>query len=250
MIGLILEIIGTIITWVAPGSLYTINPFTGVFSYTMLGLALTIPTVAIVMVGLVLIFAGTIGLKRQYQTVLPMVAGILGLVAAIMWLITNLLIVVGVALGGIMLIPSFALLGVFWILLGVSFIIIREKTGRSGLSTATGVLGIVAGALYCSILLPGLLIPQFVLLPTLICAALLFRGKEAPAVGAKKLVVRPAEARKRMKPEEIEASVYKYVKQHPGGIDLAECARELRVSEGEVEKAVKALVKKGKLEME
>jgi len=95
---------------------------------------------------------------------------------------------------------------------------------------------------------------MIVLIPTAVCAAYLFlkaRGvPEGEVKKVKKLVVRTAEVKeKHMKPEEIEDEVYKYVRKHPGGIDVAECADNLGISEKDVEKVINTLVKKGKLEI-
>lgn len=266
MMALVMEIIIGILMWVAPTAISTttIVGFTAVVTYTTLGLVLAILASVVGMLGLLLIFLGALGLKNKYQNVLPLVAGIMGMVAGVMLLITG--IATGIwgitGIGAIVALVSVVLLGVFWILLGVSFILIRGKTGRAGSTLAVGILGIIAGALYCSIILPGFLIPQFLLIPTLILAAMLFlKGdsggevkvaevKEVKVKEAKKLVVRPAEEKKPgLTPEEIEEGVFKYVKKHPEGLDVAECAKKLGVSDKDVDKAVKALVKKGKLAM-
>lgn len=49
---------------------------------------------------------------------------------------------------------------------------------------------------------------------------------------------------------QIERMVYGYVLDHGGEIDVEECAEVLEISEDEVEKAIKALEKRGKLERE
>jgi membrane-bound ClpP family serine protease len=198
-------------------------------------------------------------LGKYYKNALPKVAGIIGLVAGIIGLVSTVLGLVGLfatvltGIAGIMGLVMWILAGVFLILLGVAFIVLRVEIGYSGLSLGTGIMSIIAGAMTCSILLSFVGIA--VLIPTAICAAYLFlKAKGIPEVEVKevkKLVVRPVEvkAKKRMKPEEIEAEVYKYVKRSPGGIDIAECAEELGISEEEVEKTVNALVRKGKLEI-
>jgi WD40 repeat protein len=49
-------------------------------------------------------------------------------------------------------------------------------------------------------------------------------------------------------PNQVESMVYGYIVGHGGEIDIEECARKLKLSEEDVELAIKALVKKGKLE--
>jgi hypothetical protein len=50
-----------------------------------------------------------------------------------------------------------------------------------------------------------------------------------------------------LKPEQLEAAVYKHIKRHHGELDVKEFAKKLGISEEEVEKATQALVAKGKL---
>lgn len=45
-----------------------------------------------------------------------------------------------------------------------------------------------------------------------------------------------------------ETMVFEYIVQHGGEIDVDKCARELKISKGDVEEATKSLVRKGKLE--
>lgn len=217
----------------------------------------------LIVIGVLLLSAGVMKLGKYYKNVLPKVAGIIGLVAGIIGLVSTVLTLVGLfaavltGIAGIMGIVMWILMGVFFILLGVAFILLREKIGYIGLSLGTGIMSIIAGAMTCSawVHVIILFVSVAILIPILICAAYLFlKAKGIPVEEVrevKKLVVRPAEvkAKKRMKPEEIEAEVYKYVKRSPGGIDIAECAEELGISEEEVEKAVNALVRKGKLEI-
>jgi hypothetical protein len=230
-------------------------------------------------IGIVLVAKGTRALGKHYKNGVASATGIVGLIAGILSLIVAIIeIIVGV-LPLVIAVPAILasaliilgiitliLMGVFLILLGVSFIVLRAKIGQSGLSMATGILSIISGAMFCSVLIA--FIGMIILIPTTICSALLFgRVKGIPSEkkhdeeekpekvkefkGAKKLAVRVAEpkVKTQLKPAEIEAGVYKYVKQNPGGIDAAECADELGVSEAEVNKAINSLVRKGKLEL-
>lgn len=213
----------------------------------------------LLVIGVMLVSSGSMKLGKYYKNVLPTVSGIIGLVAGIIGLVSSILGLVGLfaavltGIAGIMAIVMLVLMGVFLILLGVAFIVLRTEIGYIGLSLGTGIMSILAGAMTCSVIIS--IVGIVIVIPTAICAAyLFFKAKGIPVEEVrevKKLVVRPAEvkAKKRMKPEEIEAEVYKYVKRSPGGIDIAECAGELGVSEEEVEKAVNALVRKGKLEI-
>lgn len=54
----------------------------------------------------------------------------------------------------------------------------------------------------------------------------------------------------KLKPAQIEQMVYGYVVDHGGEIDVAECAEELGLSAVDVKRAVKSLVRKGKVAME
>lgn len=217
----------------------------------------------IFVVGILLVSIGAMKLGKYYQNVLPSVAGIIGLIAAIIGLVGAIMGLVWLFVPGLFVIyinlyrVAIILDGIFFILFGVALMILRDKIGLVGLSIGTGVMAIVAGAILCPAILNNIifLAGVIVLVPTAVCAAYLFlkaRGvPEGEVKKVKKLVVRPAEARakKPMKPEEIEDEVYKYVRKHPGGIDVAECADNLGISEKDVEKVINALVKKGKLEI-
>jgi len=213
----------------------------------------------LIVIGILLVSIGAMKLGTYYKNALPKVAGIIGLVAGIIGIVSSILGLIGLfapvltGIAGIIGIVMWILMGVFLILLGVAFIVLRGEIGYSGLSLGTGIMSIIAGAMTCSIFISFVGIA--ILVPTAVCAAYLFtKAKGIPeeeAKKSKKLVVRLAEARakKPMKPEEIEDEVYKYVRKHPGGIDVAECADSLGISEKDVEKVVNALVKRGKLEI-
>ncbi len=217
----------------------------------------------IFVVGILLVSLGTMKLGKYYQNILPSVAGILGLVGAIIGLVGAIMgfvvafVPVLAGITNITVSVAFVLEGVFFILFGVALIVLRDKIGLVGLSIGIGIMAIIVGALLCQAILVGILglAGMVVLIPTAVCTAyLLAKAKGIPEEKVKevrKLMVRPAEvkAKKRMKPEEVEAEVYKYVKSSPEGIDVAECAEELGISEEEVEKAVNVLVRKGKLEI-
>jgi hypothetical protein len=219
----------------------------------------------IFVLGILLVSIGSMKLGKYYKNILPSVAGILGLVGAIIGLvgvITGFIVAfvpVAVLVGqiaNIMAHVAFVLEGIFFILFGVALIVLRDKIGLVGLSIGVGIMAIIAGAILCpEILVPILgIVGMIVLIPTAICAAyLLTKAKGIPeeeVKKVKKLVVRTAEAKEKpMKPEEIEDEVYKYVRKHPGGIDVAECADSLGISERDVEKVINTLVKKGKLEI-
>ena len=209
-------------------------------------------------IGVLLVAIGAMKLGGLFKDMLSKVAGIIGLIAAILALVATILAVVVVfapailVVVGIMGIVGGILLGVFFILLGIAFIILRVKIGMTGLAMAAGIMAIIAGSVYCSVILS--FIGAAILIPVAILAAMLFlKTKGIPEEEVKevrKLAVRPAEVKVkvRLKPEEIESGVYAYVRKHPEGIDVAECAESLGVSEADVEKAINALVKKGKLE--
>lgn len=257
--GLVLTLIGTILGWanlalvLAPPLWYSI---------------LLVVASVILYIGVLLISIGAMKFGKYYNNTFPKVTGIIGVIATIIGIVAGALALVSLSaavLAGAALILSVValiLIGVFLILFGIVFIILKLKIGYSGLSLATGILAIICGATFCSWLLS--FVGVIILIPTAILAAYLFlkaKGipeeeveeaevKEVKVKEAKKLAVRPVEEKKpSLKPEEIEEGVYKYVKKHPEGIDVAECAKKLGVSEKDVEKAVKALVKKGKLEM-
>lgn len=78
----------------------------------------------------------------------------------------------------------------------------------------------------------------------------------APAVAPpkEKVPIKPAPPKMRIPPKltltQTERMVYEYIVDHGGEIDIEECADEFGLSKSDVEQAVKALVKKGKLEPE
>jgi len=216
----------------------------------------------IFVVGILLVSIGAMKLGKYYHNILSSVAGILGLVGAIIGLVGAIMgfVVAFVpalaVITNIMVPVAFVLEGVFFNLFGVALIVLRDKIGLVGLSIGTGVMAIIVGALMYPAILVGIIVlaDMIVLIPTAVCAAYLFlkaRGvPEGEVKKVKKLVVRTAEVKeKHMKPEEIEDEVYKYVRKHPGGIDVAECADNLGISEKDVEKVINTLVKKGKLEI-
>jgi hypothetical protein len=213
-------------------------------------------------VGILLVSIGSTKFGEYYRNILPSVAGILGIVGGIIGLVGAIMEFVVAFVPVLNVIPpnmmhvALVLEGVFFILFGVALIILRDKIGLVGLSIGIGIMAIIAGALLCPAVLAGIigLAGMVVLLPTAVCAAYLFtKAKGIPSKEVKKvkkLVVRTAEVKEKpMKPEEIEDEVYKYVRKHPGGIDVAECADSLGISEREVEKVINALVRKGKLEI-
>ncbi|MBA7597448.1 hypothetical protein ES703_04451 [subsurface metagenome] len=67
---------------------------------------------------------------------------------------------------------------------------------------------------------------------------------------ARKTYVPPKAPPRTLTSGQIERMVYGYVLDHGGEIDVEECAEVLEISEDEVEKAIRALEKKGKLERE
>lgn len=220
---------------------------------------LSIVTSAILSIGVLLAGAGALKLGRYYKDALSKAAGAIGLVAGIMGIVGLILGIVALfvaVIAGVAVIFGFVILiitGVFLLLLGIAFVVVRDKIGRAGLAMGTGIMAIISGAMFCSVLIS--FIGIIILIPTAICAAMLFmrvKGvatEEAPKEG-KKLAVKAVEAKpKKQKPADVEAEVYKYVKSHPSGIDVADCAESLGVSEGEVQKSINALVKKGKLEL-
>ena len=171
----------------------------------------------LLVIGVWLVAGGTRALGRYYKNTLSTATGIVGLVAAIIGIIGAILGLVGTSLvmaglrivalldaAAIINIIAFIMIGVFLLLLGVAFIILRDKIGQSGLSLGTGIMSIIAGAMTCSIILSFIGIA--VLIPTAICAAYLFlKAKgipEAEVREVKKLVVRPAKAiaKKRISP--------------------------------------------------
>ena len=235
-------------------------------------------------ISVILVSKGTKALGKHYQNGVARATGIVGLIVGILTLIVAIIgIIVGI-LPLVVVVPAILatvvtilgileliLMGVFLILLGVSFIVLRAKIGQSGLSMATGIMSIISGAMFCSWLLSiigmVMLIPVM-LIPVAILLALLFgkvkgipseekheegekRERAKEPRDTKKLAVRVAEPKVKthLKPAEVEAAVFKYVKQNPGGIDAAECAEELGVSETDVNKAINSLVRKGKLEL-
>jgi hypothetical protein len=169
-VGLIIGIIFQFITlsvhyWEIPGWL----------------IPLSIAIAVIAAVGLVLISIGAFGLWRQYEGSFSLVVGIMGIVtmaiafamSAITWVNFSQYIR-GSGISLIAAIIDFVFVGVFFILFGVAFILLRGKTGHSGLSLTVGILGIIAGAFYCSILLALIPVAQILLIPTMICTAYIF----------------------------------------------------------------------------
>jgi hypothetical protein len=225
----------------------------------------------VMVIGVLLVSVGAMKLGKYYNNALLIVTGIMGLVAGIIGLVSTILGLAGIfadalaGVAGIMGLAMWVLTGVFLVLLGISFVVLRAEIGYGGLSMGTGIMLLIAGAMACFTWIHGvvLLVDGLITIPALVCTAYLFlkvtgipeaEVKKAKKLAvcpaeAKKLVVRPAEEKKRMKPEEVEAEVYKYIKRRPGEIDITDCAKKLGVSEKEVEKAIKSLVKKGKLEM-
>lgn len=248
--GCVLVITGIIIAIIA-GFLAGINPLLTVILAVVGGIILAI--------GILLIAIGAMKLGKLYKDTVSKVAGIIGLIAAILTLVGTILAVMIILAPGIagaasiMNLVATIITGVFFILLGVAFIVIRKKTGYSGLSLGTGIMTLITGGMYSAVLAIIVFIATIILIPTAIMAAILFlkaEGDSGEVKEAKKLAVKAVEAKpKKQKPADVEAEVYKYVKSHPSGIDVADCAESLGVSEGEVQKSINALVKKGKLEL-
>jgi hypothetical protein len=140
----------------------------------------SITTAAIGMVGIVLIFIGTLGLWTQYKSSLSLMTGIVGLIAAIIWLVSVILqgaFFMGYGYGGEYLglgIAAVELLGVFWIFLGLVFILLRNETGQYGITMAAGIMMMIVGTLLCSIIWAALTLIWAMLVPTLICAMVVF----------------------------------------------------------------------------
>jgi hypothetical protein len=144
----------------------------------------SITTAAIAMMGIVLIFIGTLGLWTQYESSISLMSGIVGLIAAIIWF-------VGVILEGAFFygygyearylglgIAAVELLGAFWIFLGAVFLLLRNETGQYGFTMAAGIMMMIVGTLLCSIIWATATLIWALLLPTLICAMIVFfKGK-------------------------------------------------------------------------
>jgi hypothetical protein len=266
--GCVLLSISLIMTLILAAILY----FTPAFTITtaIAYVVIAIVTGVLLAISVILVSVGAMKLGGFYKNALSTVSGIIGLISGIMYLVSILLatatiFVLGVAgISVIMSIVSSILMGVFLLLLGTVFILIRSNLSSAGLAMATGILTIITGSFFCSVILQ--IIGVIMLIPTAIMMVYVFkRAKgvseekpkkeveeeeetEAPKK-VKKLVVRAVEEKPRLKPAEVEAAVYKYVKSHPGGVDTEDCAEKLGISEKEVEKTVNTLVKKGKLEI-
>lgn len=161
IIGAIVGIVGGIMaaatmTRALTGGVPNIGAVTASFATIVIVLALT---ALISTIGFLLITAGTFGLQKKYQTPIPMVAGIFGIIAAIMNLAASGLLLAGGAevFAGTMLMALGAPSGMaatyitvsmiggitgilFWILLGVTFIIKRTAMGHGSLPLVTGIL--------------------------------------------------------------------------------------------------------------
>lgn len=167
-IGCVIAILGTIIgivggimaaaamTGALTGGVPNVGTITASFATIVIVMAVTALIGAI---GTLLIAAGAFGLQKKYQTPIALIAGIFGIIAAIMNLAASGLLLAGGAevLAGMMLIglgaPSgmaatyitVSMIGgitgiLFWVLLGVTFIVKRTAMGQGSLPLVTGIL--------------------------------------------------------------------------------------------------------------
>ena len=58
----------------------------------------------------------------------------------------------------------------------------------------------------------------------------------------------PEQTERKLTPSQIEHKIYRFIKRHRGVLDVRKCVKRLGISEDEVERAVRALVAKGRLE--
>ncbi len=180
--GCILAFIAAIIAIVAGIIAAVVNTVDLITGQTFLWYAILVLTAGIIMnVGLLLLTLGAIGMGKVYKNALTMVSGILGLVGVILGLVAVILAFIPVGGAWIVALAGNVLLGIFFLLFGIGLIIVKDKTGRGGLAMATGIMFIILGSAYLSII--GVLIVPFVLIPALIMGMLVFFRSEGGATG-------------------------------------------------------------------
>lgn len=134
-------------------------------------LAMSIGSVILGMSALLLAL-GAFGLWKLYKNPFPLAVGIIGILVTVFTYLLVPFLFFNIGIATILSIVSLILGGVFFILLGVAFILFRDVTGSSGLSMATGILSIIAGALLCSVIIA--VVGLAMLVPTALCTAVIF----------------------------------------------------------------------------
>jgi len=155
------------------------------FGLSLIGLILEV----ILFVALVLHLVGFYGLWRNYGSGMAGATFAYGLVASIFFMIASVLSLF--AFGGysyyvwaiILVIVSYVMLGVMFILEGVAFLVVRRFTSLPGAAIAAGVLFIIGGSFVTSILL-AFYGGFFVLAPALIIGGVVLVKSPVPGLGA------------------------------------------------------------------
>ena len=170
LVAIIFIIIGVIIALSSGG--FTLNAIAqGSGTLFIIGLVGSILS----SIGALLAGLGGFGLKSVVGHPLPMIAGIFGLIVGILGFVALGLGFVDAGIAyWINLINGVILTGVFFVLLGVSLIIgpVKEKLASPGLAVAAGIMNIIEGALFLSLI--GNIIAPFFLIPVAILNVLIF----------------------------------------------------------------------------
>jgi len=145
-------------------------------------------------VGVALLSIGAFGLFKQYNTpslrkvgMFGFVAMVVGLVASVIvwqdgYAITSVsLIFQGASLTGLIGVAGIVwleIMGLFMILFGYTLYQLQEKTGVKQLTNAAGILTMITGAVFCSIIPFGYLYGQVpFLLSTILVAYVMFKAR-------------------------------------------------------------------------
>lgn len=143
----------------------------GVIAQFWYSIVSSIGSVALGMSALLLAL-GAFGLWKLYQNPFPLVIGIIGILVTVFCYLTVPFLFFNIGIALIISIVALILAGVFFILFGVAFMLLRDKTGYSGLSLTTGILSIITGAILCSVIIA--VVGLAMLVPTAICIAYIF----------------------------------------------------------------------------
>jgi hypothetical protein len=182
MLSAIAEIVAVTMLWLSP------------IDYGYSGPHIDFGAGIVMAVGVALLSIGAFGLLKQYNTPSLRNVGMFGMVAAVVGLIASviawrdyyavtsaslifsdfaLMDTVGVA--GIVWLE---IMGLFMILFGYSIYKLQEKTGVKQLTNGAGILTVITGIIFCSIIPFGYLYGQIpFLLSTVLMAYVLFKAR-------------------------------------------------------------------------
>lgn len=109
--------------------------------------ALGLVALIISAIGAILTALGGFGMWKPYKNPLPMIAAIIGIIAGAMYIISLIAGLLDPNLIWTFSLITSILVGVFLLLLGIAFVLVRMKTGIPGLALFAGILCIVAGGM-------------------------------------------------------------------------------------------------------